>query len=258
MKIRLAVPLDKITHKFHIGYNKNQFPDVELFKLPSHNVRDLLYSNRVEAALIDPFTYGNGLKKGDFRIITDFVLSATSYTELMSIYFNSGIETFKTLAVPEDNEFLVYAAKILLAERYGMLPKLITESGKAEDLLKKYDAAMIYGADKKQIGMDVTEDWTDLFGIPFPMNFWVVRANEHPENIREILNKIAAEDIKNEIDISNNDENDLRSGFFSYQWHEQVELGLENTLDLLYYHKYIDEIPDIKIFREKEEEGNIE
>lgn len=248
MKIRLAVPSNQLTHKFFSGYNKNDFPDVEIFKLPSKNIRDLLFSNRIEAALIDPLTYGLGVKKGDFRIHTDYTLSAYSYTELLSIYFNKGLDTLRTIAVPDKEDFLSIISVILLGERYGILPKINEQKGSLIELLESNDAAILNGANENNVGLDVTQDWQDLFNQFLPINFWVSKANDAPENINEVLKSIASIDIFTDIETGDPDDIEGRYGRFSYRWSNEYESALENTLDLLFYHKYIEEIPEVKIY----------
>ena len=250
MKIRLAVPVNTITHKFHSSYNKDEFPDVELFKVPENKVRDLLYANRVEAALIDPLTYGLGVKKGDFRIIPETALSSLSYTELVSVYFNKGLDTLRTIAVPDKSDYIVLISLILLGERYGIIPDIVEKKDYVGELLKEFDSAMIYGHDKHFNGLDISEDWFDLYQKPMPLAFWVCRANEHPENIGEIVRRIASKEIETDIEIGDKSNPEARFGRYIHKFTTEFESATEQVLDLLFFHKLIDVIPEVKVLEE--------
>ncbi len=101
--------------------------------------------------------------------------------------------------------------------------------------------------------MDVSEDWFETFDIPLPIGFWVVRNEEEPANVMEFTKKFALDDLPEEIEIkphAGHNQYDIdRQGFILTRWNDESKSALEQTLEFLYYHRLLPELPAVKIFQ---------
>ena len=126
MEIRIALP-DKTHVKSLINYREDlcNSLNIKLFKVDENKCSELLLNNRADIALLTPLGYGKGLGKTDFMIIPVSAVSLAGYTGLASIYFKKDLKTIDTISTAYPDDFLTGIATLLLAERYGMQPKVI-------------------------------------------------------------------------------------------------------------------------------------
>ena len=250
MNIKIAVPENKIFHKLYENYN--QQTDISLYKVDENALFDLIKSNRVDIALVTPLIYAKLSKVADFRIIPENCLVADSYTELSTIYFRQNIPEIKKIASPNPNDFLTIIAKILFAEQYDIHSEIIKCTSDLEIELRNNDIVIDYGKDENySITVDVTEEWTFQYESQLPLAFWICKAEEYPSNVREIIRKIANIHPSNQIRVEDNTIEIYdyeRSGFIRYSFEKEFKDSLEFTIEHLFYHQFISDIADVKIF----------
>lgn len=217
----------------------------ELIKTDEKTCREHLLLNRASLALLSPLGYGLGVKSADYRIIPTYTAGLVSYTGKASLYFNSGLTTLDKIGSNNPEDFMMIIGQILLSERYEIDAVTEFAKGSTEELLKKYSSVMAYGSSENTNSMDISEDWFESFEIPLILGFWVARNEEEPEDVVELTKLFAVDDLPEEIEIFAENE---REGKILTKWNSEIKLSLEQTLELLYYHKLLPEIPAVKIY----------
>ncbi len=252
MKINFAIPDNPIFDKLFI--NKDIIEKQEgigIVPVPENRCHELLYTNRVDAAFISPVGYGKGIETGDFRVVNGPVLASYGYTGLASVHFRQDASGINKCATPTPDDFMMIAAKLLLAERYNVHPEMVKSDGKPEEMLKHSDAVIVWEKSCNQdLSLDVSEMWADSFNFPMVLGFWACHAEEYPPNIDKIVYNLAGKELPHETDISEEDcpDKDLaRTGKLLHLWNDDIEYALDQTIHLLYYHQLVDDIAAIKI-----------
>jgi hypothetical protein len=224
----------------------------ELIKVEEKICREHFLLNRGSLALLSPIGYGMGLKSADFRIIPTNTAGLVGFGGKASLYFKSGLSTLDKIGCNHPDDFMMVIGNILLSERYEIHSELEKAQGSVGDILKGYSAAMAYGIDENFSSMDISEDWFETFEIPLPLGFWVVRNEEEPEDVIELTRAFAMDDLPEEIEVeyhhSSHNDNNEREGRIITHWNGDIATALEQTLELLYYHKILQEIPAVKIY----------
>ncbi len=260
MKTRIAIPTDSIFSKFSGKKDEiSQKFDLAVFELDESKCFELYLSNKVDAVLTSPLTYGLHIGKLDSVIIPVSAVSLLGYSEIASLIFKKELTTFNSIAVNDPGSYLFNVVKIILAERYDMFPKVV-QAGKTEsELLKTADSGFIMGTTKEGFNsLDIGEEWFDTFEMPLPIAFWVCRTEEHPENIEEIIKEwyesIGTKDIPILEKLPQGSDLLNRQGSISFKFNEEFEEALAQTFHFLFYHQLIPEIPEIKILGREEKD----
>ncbi|MFC2130862.1 MqnA/MqnD/SBP family protein [Bacteroidota bacterium] len=260
MEIKLAIP-DNFIYNWLIKNSEIVCRDynVKIYKVSEEKCIELMLSGKVDTALLSPRGYGLGVGKTDFVIIPSAAFSTVGFTGLASIYFKEDLRTIETIATPSPDDFLIKIGILMLAERYNMHPEVIKTEGSVNDLLKKADAAIIWGFGSAQSNaLDVSEEWFDSFEMPLPLAMWVCKSLEHPENIEEIVMNLSDKNIEAEQQVLEEEQIDnspclAREGLIIREFNKEIETSLDQTLQFLFFHQHLNEIPAVKIMGRDEE-----
>lgn len=220
---------------------------------------ELLLTNRVDIALISPLAYGEAVGQVDYRIIPASAVSAEGFTGVASIYFSPFLKTIHTIAVPNPDDFITLAGRLVLIEKFDIHTTLVPATGTLDELLAKADAAIVWSNPSlPPSSLDITEEWMDAFENPLPIALWVCRPEELPDNITEIISSFAADNLPatqiihdHDCDSPESHENafgEFREGAMFWKWSDKTEEWLDQTLDALFYHSFIPAIPNVKVF----------
>lgn len=258
MSIKIGVPTNRIYDKIFARFDEiKDVYGLELNRLPENKLINQFHLNQFDIALLSPIGYANNPNNADLRIIPSACLATASNTGLAEFSFKSGLTDLRTCAVEGNGDFLIETAKILLEERYSIAPNFIDAAPPVSGMLAKADSAIAWGkADSAAMSMDVSELWFDSYEMPLPIAFWVVRNEEYPEQIVEIIKGLHEKDIPLEESIySASDETgeaEMLGKLFWY-WSEDIENALEETLQLLFCRQMIPVIPAVKILGREQE-----
>ncbi|MDX9790702.1 MAG: MqnA/MqnD/SBP family protein [Candidatus Kapabacteria bacterium] len=251
MKQRIYVP------------NNFQYPDIicnienvckernfELIRIDEKTCIEHTLLNRASLTLMSPYGYGLGVKNADFRIIPTHTAGIVGYSAKASLYFKSGLSTIDKIACPNPDDFMMKIGKILLSERYDIHAEFEKAKGTAAELLESNAVVMDYGNDRSLSSMDISEDWFETFEIPLLLGVWVARNEEEPKEVEELTRLFTSEILPDESAIFNSDDDtpEERQGRILTRWTDETKSALSQTLELLYYHRLLPEIPAIKIY----------
>jgi chorismate dehydratase len=138
---------------------------------------DHLRSGRLDVALIPSIEYFRG---NEYVIVSDACVAAHGPVLSVKLYSRVPWGEIQTLALDEGSRTSATLARILLAERHGVFPKLEplplnhrTEDTTADAILLIGDRA-IQPPEEKFIGIwDLGEEWFAWTGLPFVFAMWV-------------------------------------------------------------------------------------
>ena len=249
--LKLAVPANPVFKDLY------SFPeellkayDIQILKVRENDCFDLLVTDRVGAALLSPLTYGKGMPKSDFRILNAPVIFSENRTSLASIVFAKGLKTIHKIYSSTPDDFFMQLGKILLAEKYNIITNLVETKLSVSEHLEKNETVIAWNGEiEHEASFDISEEWYDHYEIPLPLAFWVCHAEDYPEKIELILNKIypfQSEKLINKSGLGS-DHSELYEGKIIFSPDSDFEEALEHTLHLLYYHRYFNDLPAIKI-----------
>jgi chorismate dehydratase len=161
----------------------------------------------------------------------------------------------RTLALDEGSRTSAALTKVILAERYGVIPKTeplrmestTTDSG-ADAVLLIGDRAMHSPEESFVKVMDLGQFWYDWTGLPFVFAMWVARREVNTEGVDEALSHARDLGIANVADIARE---------------EAPRLGISETLAHTYltrnlhYHLTSAERSGLKLFSELAAQHNL-
>ncbi len=256
MKNKIAVPDTPYLKEMFINSDKiKKEYGVEFFVVPEDKIGEFFANNRFDLALLSPKDYAMGIGKADYRIVEGPCMASEAYTKLASVYFNPNLADIATIGSPTPDNFLIQIARLLLAERYDMHPNISKHDTNVAESLAKYDAVIALNSDSKiEAALDISEEWYINSSSPLPLAFWVCRNVEAPENTKEIVKKIAADFYQTEVIIHEHSEDEslVREGRILKTWNEEIAQSLVEVIELLYYHQYIPEIGDVKMYGDED------
>lgn len=104
-------------------------------------------------------------------------------------------EQIRTLAVDSGSRTSVQLARVILARKYGVRPRIVTMDPDLLGMLDVADAALIIGdaalaLDPAEIDMpclDLGEEWVEMTGLPFVFAVWAGRKQNWTPETTQIL-----------------------------------------------------------------------
>ncbi len=229
--------------------------NVQLIKTSEKQCRDMLLNNSVDAVLGSPLAYGLGTKEADFRIINGPAFAIDGYSPFLNVFIKPNLKTIESFAIPNKDDFPAIVAEMILSERYGIELEMTSVKNIDSETLDNFDAVFHYtNTELTPNSMNLTEDWTDTFDTCLPLAFWICRAEEHPENIENIVKEFAAQDLIKEEDIFDENDEEMqygREGKIFWAWNQKIEDDLSDILELLFMRGFISEVGKIKILGEE-------
>lgn len=258
--IRLAVPNNK-NFDFLTDFTNEALEKykIQVLKLSEEQCFDNLLNNRADAALLSPLSYGKGMRTADFRIINAPLLATENYTSLAYIYFKQNLATILSCASPSPEDFIIKTGQILLSEKFEIDVPFIAHTKELSGE-NHPDAVIAWNnADNPDTTLDISEEWYDSYELPLPLAFWVCRSEEYHPEIEFILRQIEMQSTEDQYIADKNEypEMEARSGRLIFTLTQEVEEGLDQVLQLLYFRGIFPEVPGIKILG-REDDAEIE
>ncbi len=251
--MKLAVPNNEIFAKL---YGNEAFvsaaEDLQIIKAKEPELHRLLLDRKVDAALLSPHGYGQGYQDAEFRIVPETALATVEFTGLASVFFREGLKNVTKAASDSPEDFLIRMGGILLAEKYGFDIELFEARGTKDQILQKYDAAILWEkSTATDNSLDISDEWFDLFSMPLPLLAWVAWEDAPQEHLSQYIRNIATVNLEKEEDRfeSANEKVDfnLRRGLLFWSWTEEVEKAFEQVLQFLFFHQFFAHIPAVKV-----------
>jgi chorismate dehydratase len=153
------------------------FADLRL-DYPSRLADDLA-AGRLDVALIPSIEYFRGQH---YEVISDACVAAHGPVLSVKLYSRVPWGQVSSLALDEGSRTSATLARVLLAERHGVFPKLMplpldhrTQDSDADAILLIGDRAISPPDEKFPGTWDLGEEWFEWTGLPFVFAMWVAR-----------------------------------------------------------------------------------
>ena len=147
---------------------------------PSRLADDLAASH-LQVALIPSIEYFRG---GHYQVISDACVAAHGPVLSVKLYSRVPWGQITSLALDEGSRTSATLARVLLAERHGVFPRLQplpldqrTEDSDADAILLIGDRAILPPAEEFPETWDLGEEWFEWTGLPFVFAMWVARSD---------------------------------------------------------------------------------
>jgi len=213
---------------------------------------DALSNGQLDVALIPSIEY---FRRPGYEVISDACVAARGEVLSVKLYCRVHPGQIRTLALDEGSRTSAALTKVILAERYGVIPKTeplrmestTTDSG-ADAVLLIGDRAMHSPEESFVEVMDLGQFWYDWTGLPFVFAMWVARREVNTEGVDEALSHARDLGIANVADIARE---------------EAPRLGISETLAHkyltrnLHYHLTSAERSGLKLFSELAAQHNL-
>ncbi|MDZ4745456.1 MAG: hypothetical protein SGJ05_05585 [bacterium] len=216
----------------------------KLLRVTEAKAADMLLKNFADLALVSPLGYGLGVGRVDYRLVPGACVMLNNYTNVAGINFRESLEIIETCesATPED--FLSIMGSIVLAEKFD-LDVVLTKSGTSST---GSDSSVDYVRDGQVAALDVSEEWWDLTELPLPVAVWACRIEADIDKIPEAVEAMCSQGlVPHMIDEAVTLGELPRQGSIIYKWDADTEKALMSTLEMLFYHQYVPELPAIKL-----------
>ena len=160
------------------------------YDLPSR-LADRLAAGELDVALIPSIEVFRG---DGYRVVSDACIGCRGPVMSVKLYFRTRPDDVVTLAVDEGSRTSATLARILLAERHGVLPQveiLPIGAGLADTAA---DAVLLIGdraiggeAGSFQLVWDLGDEWVRWTGLPFVFAVWAARRGVDVSAVEPLL-----------------------------------------------------------------------
>ena len=140
---------------------------------------DALSDGKLDVAMIPSIEYA---RHPEFSIISDACIACDGPVRSVKLYGRVPVEDVHTLALDEGSRTSAALARILLKERFGVVPKLRTlpigvelDDMPADAVLMIGDRGMAPVNRAFEFVWDLGEEWSRWTGLPFVFSLWVAR-----------------------------------------------------------------------------------
>jgi len=139
---------------------------------------DQLRAGGVDAGLISSIEF---LRIPSLRLVPKLCIASPKRVRSVLILSKVPPQQIRTLALDASSRTSVALSRILLAERYGTLPRVTELPPDLPSMLAHHDAALMIGdaamrAQKEGLlVLDLAEEWHAWTGLPFVFALWAVR-----------------------------------------------------------------------------------
>jgi chorismate dehydratase len=198
-----TLQLNSLTQQLQIGAVSylNSRPLIEGLEelLPSANLvldypsrlADSLSAGRLDVALIPSVEY---FRRPGYEVVSDACVAARGEVLSVKLYCRVHPGNIRRLALDEGSRTSAALTKVILADRYGVIPQTeplkmesTTLDSSADAVLLIGDRAMHNPAESFVEVMDLGQVWYDWTGLPFVFAMWVARQEASTDGIDEVL-----------------------------------------------------------------------
>jgi chorismate dehydratase len=202
----------------------------------------------VTSALLSPIDYARNAS--EYLIVPGSAVSSQEGNESIVIHFRHGVKAVRTLAVQPVSASDIILAKILLAERFDIEPRIMPLQGTLDAMLDRADAALLAGdaalgsVMERPEALDLVEEWIAATDLPYVHGFWCARENTLTEPEWTLLGGLGSRVDAPSPEAGEPSPVDL----FSYDFPDNVQEGIREFLRYAYYHGILPDVPDLRFF----------
>jgi predicted solute-binding protein len=241
----IGIPPDQFYQPFHDGVRQESRFSVVV--KPPPVLAELLDTRTLDVAFVSMLDFARGAS--EYRVVPGAAVASNEGNNAIVIHFRKGAQNVSTLAVPAVSTSDIVLAKILLAEKFDLEPRIIPVAGTLEEMLRRADAALLSGDDalradaSRSNALDLVEEWVAATDLPYVHGLCVGR---EAMLSRDDWEKIAAAPAA----LKPGDA--LPFGSLTYDTTDQVRNGIREFLQYAYYHGILPDVPDLRFYGQDE------
>jgi len=152
---------------------------------------DSLSDGRLDVALIPSIEY---FRRPGYEVISDACVAARGEVLSVKLYCRVHPGNIRRLALDEGSRTSAALTRVILADRYGVIPQTeplkmesTTRDSTADAVLLIGDRAMHDPAESFVEVMDLGQIWYDWTGLPFVFAMWVARQEANTDGFDDVL-----------------------------------------------------------------------
>ncbi len=154
---------------------------------------DSLAAGDLDVALIPSIEY---FRRRDYEVVSDACVAARGEVMSVKLFCRVHPGNIRRLAFDEGSRTSAALARVILAERYGVLPQSERLSMESSTFDSSADAVLLIG-DRAMHNppepfveiIDLGQFWYDWTGLPFVFAMWVARQGADTDGIEEALSE---------------------------------------------------------------------
>jgi chorismate dehydratase len=181
-------------------------PHAELvFDVPSR-LADALQAGYLDVAMIPTIEYFRG---SDYRIISDACIACRGPVRSVKLFSRVPVQQIRTLALDEGSRTSAALVRIILKERFNLMPDISSLSIGADAANTASDAVLLIGdrgiasnCRPFDFIWDLGEQWTQWTGLPFVFATWIARPGVELEGFDKLLSAARDKGVKNVGEIA--------------------------------------------------------
>ena len=185
---------------------RRQF-DVE-YTIPSRCAQ-MLAENSADIGIIPVAAYTT---VPDLRILSDVAIASKRAVRSILLVSTKPLDQIRRVALDTSSRSSTALIQVLFAKHWQMEVKLAPADPQLDDMLAKYDAALLIGdpallVDRSRyLTWDLAEEWRNFTGKPFVFAFWAIRSgvatNEDLARLGEIFSTSRDEGVRHLEEIA--------------------------------------------------------
>ncbi|MEW6509697.1 MAG: MqnA/MqnD/SBP family protein [Bacteroidota bacterium] len=209
-----------------------------------------LETRGLDAAFLSPIDYARNAS--EYLIIPGSAVSSAEGNNAVVIHFREGATNVRTLAVRPSSASDIVLARIMLAERFDLNPRIVPVMGALEEMLAKADAALLTAdaameyALSRPSALDLVEEWIAATDLPYVHGFWAGREDSLSKHEWDIIAGAADRGYTSLQAQGEPVAGALET--FSYDLTDDVQEGIREFLRYAYYHGILPDVPDLRFF----------
>jgi len=162
---------------------------------------DDLAAGRLDVALIPSVEY---LRNPEYSVVSDACVATHGPVLSVKLYSRVPIGEIRSLALDEGSRTSAALTRLMLAERYGVEPKLeslplsrSTADSDCDAILLIGDRAIHPPAEQFAAVWDLGEEWVNWTGFPFVFAMWVARPGAADASLSRLLSEARDAGVEN-------------------------------------------------------------
>ena len=150
---------------------------------------DKLRLGEIDVGLLPAVEFLRGVGE---TILPGICIASDGPVQTVKLYSRVAFEKLGHVAVDSGSRTSVALLRILLAERYGVMPDFHTFRPDLAEMLRTHDGALLIGdaafatAEVPHV-WDLGQGWQELTGLPFVYAVWILARGVEPEPIAAVL-----------------------------------------------------------------------
>jgi predicted solute-binding protein len=222
-----------------------------------------LVAGSADVALTPVLDYGRAAGVVDYALVPGISITTRGFAGLIKLVFNKGLVGFTSIAVKEPASSETLVARMVLAEKHDIEPKLVKVPAEAtiEEMLAVADCALAVGDDAifRTGGftslLDLTDEWGDAVEAPLPyMIAWGHVGTLTPERLADFTSARDEAVLTFADRVAMHPESAAANAFYQRYLRGEIDYALGNgevaALEAFYryafYYSAIVDIPAIK------------